>query len=127
MHCSPAVFDLLRHPAILDAVESIIGPEIASNPVQQMHMKPSADAVADESLRLHSNIGMTTWHQDIVALLPDADDTQIVTVWIALTDAFINNGCLVSTPGSHRLGPQVHCTNQTWRRSPMFRRRSSPA
>ena len=34
MHSGPAVFDLLRHPAILDVVESVIGPEIASNPVQ---------------------------------------------------------------------------------------------
>ncbi|MDE0492503.1 MAG: phytanoyl-CoA dioxygenase family protein [Acidimicrobiaceae bacterium] len=112
MHCSPAVFDLLRHPAILDVVESVIGPEIASNPVQQMRMKPSQDTVAHESLRVHSNIGMTTWHQDIVALLPDADDTRIVTVWVALTDAFVDNGCLVSIPGSHRLGPQVHCANE---------------
>lgn len=111
MHCGPAVFDLLRHPAILDVVESVIGPEIASNPVQQVRMKPSQDAVADESLRVHSNVGVTTWHQDIVALLPDADDTQIVTVWIALTDASADNGCLVSIPGSHRLGPQVHCAN----------------
>ena len=112
MHCGPAVFDLLRHPAILDVVESVIGPEIASNPVQQMRMKPSQDTVAHESLRVHSNIGMTTWHQDIVALLPDADDTRIVTVWVALTDAFVDNGCLVSIPGSHRLGPQVHCANE---------------
>ena len=112
MHCGPAVFDLLRHPAILDIVESLIGPEIASNPVQQMRMKPSQDAVADESLRVHSNVGATTWHQDIVALLPDADDTQIVTVWVALTDAFVDNGCLVSIPGSHRLGPQAHCANE---------------
>lgn len=112
MHCGPAVFDLLRHPAILDVVESVIGPEIASNPVQQARMKPSQDAVADESLRVHSNIGVTTWHQDIVALLPDADDTRIVTVWVALTDAFVDNGCLVSIPGSHRLGPQVHCANE---------------
>ena len=111
MHCGPAVFDLLRHPAILDVVESVIGPEIASNPVQQVRMKPSQNAVADESLLAHSNVGVTTWHQDIVALLPDADDTQIVTVWIALTDASADNGCLVSIPGSHRLGPQVHCAN----------------
>ena len=112
MHCGPAVFGLLRHPAILDLVESVIGPEIASNPVQQMRMKPSQDAVADESLRVHSNVGATTWHQDIVALLPDADDTRIVTVWVALSDAFVDNGCLVSIPGSHRLGPQAHCANE---------------
>ncbi|MDE0608142.1 MAG: phytanoyl-CoA dioxygenase family protein [Acidimicrobiaceae bacterium] len=112
MHCGPAVFDLLRHPSILDAVESVIGPEIASNPVQQMRMKPAEAQVVDETLRRHSNVGATTWHQDIVALLPDADDSQIVTVWVALTDALIENGCLVSIPGSHRLGPQVHCANQ---------------
>ena len=47
--------------------------------------------LTDESLRLHSNIGMTTWHQDIVALLPDADDTRIVTVWVPLTDAFVGD------------------------------------
>ena len=34
-HCGPAVFDLLRHASILDLVESVIGSEIASNPVQQ--------------------------------------------------------------------------------------------
>ena len=112
MHCGPAVFDLLRHPAVLDVVESLIGAEIASNPVQQMRMKPSQDRVTDEGLRAHSNIGPTTWHQDIVALLPEADDTRIVTVWLALSDASEQHGCLVSIPGSHRLGPQVHCVNE---------------
>lgn len=111
MHCGPAVFDLLRNPKILDVVESVIGPEIASSPVQQMRMKPPEAVVADEAMRVHSNVGVTTWHQDIVALLPDADDTLIVTVWLALTDASVENGCLVSIPGSHRLGPQVHCAN----------------
>ena len=33
-------------------------------------------------------------------------------MWVALTDAFVDNGCLVSIPGSHRLGPQVHCANE---------------
>ncbi len=111
MHCGPAVFDLLRNEKILDLVESLIGPEISSNPVQQMRMKPPAACVSDPALQVHSNVGRTTWHQDIVALLPDADETTIVTVWVALTDAFVENGCLVSIPGSHQLGPQVHCAN----------------
>jgi len=111
MHCGPAVFDLLRHPLILDAVESLIGPEISASPVQQMRMKPPEESVADDMLKAHSNVGPTTWHQDTVALLPDADDTELVTVWLALTDAFEENGCLVSVPGSHRLGQQIHCVN----------------
>ncbi len=110
IHTGPAVFDLLRHPRILDVVESVIGPEILSNPVQQMRIKPPIAGI-DGDLKVHSNVGSTTWHQDIVALLPEADDTPIVTVWVALSDADETNGCLVSIPGSHRLGPQIHCAN----------------
>ena len=36
----PAVFALLRNQAILDAVESLIGPEIYANPVQHVRIKP---------------------------------------------------------------------------------------
>lgn len=32
MFAHPAAFDLLRHPAILDVVEGILGPEIVSDP-----------------------------------------------------------------------------------------------
>lgn len=118
MHYGPAVFDLLRNRKILDLVESLIGPEISSNPVQQMRMKPPAATVSEPTLQASSNVGQTTWHQDIVALLPDADDTTIVTVWVALTDASVENGCLVSIPGSHRLGHQVHCVNEEFASEP---------
>ena len=110
MNTGPAVFGLLRNPKILDVVECIVGPEIYSSPVQQMRMKPPEITVA-ESLKGHSNVGATTWHQDIVALLPEADDTEQLTVWLAITDATVENGCLVSVPGSHREGPKVHCSN----------------
>ena len=110
MHAGPAVFKLMGHPKILEVVESIIGPEIYSSPVQQMRMKPPVAQVGG-ALKNHSNVGATTWHQDIVALLPEADDTQQLTVWLAITEATIENGCLVSVPGSHREGPKVHCDN----------------
>lgn len=111
MHGGPAVFGLLRNRKILDVVESVIGPEIQSSPVQQMRMKPPDHLVAD-ALKGHSNVGATTWHQDIVALLPEADRTRQVTVWVAITDATKQSGCLVSVPGSHRQGPRVHCANE---------------
>ena len=110
MHAGPAVFALLRHPKILDLVECLIGPEITSSPVQQMRMKPPEKTLG-ASNAVHSNIGATTWHQDIVAILPEADETNQVTVWLAVTEATEKNGCLVSIPGSHRLGPMVHCAN----------------
>ena len=39
-HFGPAVFALLRNERLLDAVESLIGPEITSNPVQHVRIKP---------------------------------------------------------------------------------------
>lgn len=110
-HTGPAVFRLLRNDRILDVVESIIGPEIASSPVQQMRIKPPQKSLSAGSVG-HSGVGMTTWHQDIVAILPEADDTNQLTAWLAVTDATEENGCLVSVPGSHRHGPQVHCPGE---------------
>ena len=109
-HAGPSVFQLLRNPKILDVVECIIGTEIYSSPVQQMRMKSPELSVRGE-LKGHSNVGATAWHQDIVALLPEADRTQQLTVWLAITDATVENGCLVSVPGSHRQGPKAHCAN----------------
>ena len=106
-HFGPAVFGLQRNEKILDVVESIIGAEIASSPVQQMRIKPPQCLVGDDNIT-HSNVGITTWHQDTVAVLPEAKDTEQVTVWVAVTDADTENGCLVSIPGSHLLGDQLH-------------------
>ena len=106
-HFGPALFALQRNSRILDAVESIIGGEIDSSPVQQMRIKPPQDLVGEANAE-HSNIGVTTWHQDTVAVLPEANDTEQVTVWVAVTDADLDNGCLVSIPGSHLEGDHPH-------------------
>ena len=106
-HTGPGVFSLLSNPKILDVVESVIGSEIASSPVQQMRLKPP-QANIDRETVAHSNVGITTWHQDTVAVLPEADNTDQVTVWVAVTDANEVNGCLVSIPGSHKEGAHRH-------------------
>ncbi len=110
MHSGPAVFALLRNEKILDLVESIVGPEIFSSPVQHMRMKPPEKKLAANNA-IHSNVGTTVWHQDICAVLPEADDTEQLTVWVALSEATEENGCLASIPGSHRLGPLPHQSN----------------
>ena len=102
-----ALFHLQRDPHILDLVESLIGSEIASSPVQQMRIKPPQSKIGAANVA-HSNVGVTTWHQDTVAVLPEAVNTRQVTVWVAVTDADRENGCLVSIPGSHREGELAH-------------------
>jgi phytanoyl-CoA hydroxylase len=103
----PALFHLQCNGRLLDVVESLIGPEIASSPVQQMRIKPPQATVGEANVT-HSNVGITTWHQDTVAVLPEAEDTDQITVWVAITDADEENGCLVSIPGSHREGSHPH-------------------
>jgi len=106
-HFAPSLFWLQRNEKILDLVEALIGPEIASSPVQQMRIKPPQSSVGEANVA-HSNVGITTWHQDTVAVLPEAAQTDQLTVWIAVTDADLENGCLVSIAGSHREGEHPH-------------------
>jgi ectoine hydroxylase-related dioxygenase (phytanoyl-CoA dioxygenase family) len=54
-------------------------------------------------------MGATHWHQDNGVVLPVADNTEILTVWMPLRRAGIEHGCLQLVPGSHRRGLMVHC------------------
>lgn len=111
MWVGPAVFRTLRNEKLLNAVESIIGPEIYSNPVQHVRLKPPEHLtpVNEETGRVQ--LGATPWHQDNGVVMPDADDTDMLTVWFPLWDSSAENGCLQVVPRSHRVGLQVHCPN----------------
>lgn len=100
MHFGPAVFDLVTCTQILDVVQSLIGPEITSNPIQHIRIKPPAPALRPGEVRAH--ITQTDWHQDRGVGHEAADQTDMVTVWIAMTDATLENGCLKVLPRSHR-------------------------
>ena len=90
----PAVFNAMTSPDLLDAVESFIGPEIYSNPVQHIRIKvPESRSPRDHLGRV--KFGVTPWHQDCGVVTPDANE---------------ENGCLQVIPGSHR-GEELltHC------------------
>ncbi|MBT5901953.1 MAG: phytanoyl-CoA dioxygenase [Opitutaceae bacterium] len=104
----PAVFNLLRHPHLLDLMEQLIGGEIYSNPIQHARLKlPEARAVRDDQGEILQ--GATQWHQDNGVALPEADATDMITVWLPLWDAPIESGCLEVIPRSHRDGIVDHC------------------
>lgn len=79
--------DLARDPAILDMVEQVLGPDII---LWGCHIfcKPAGDGLE------------TPWHQDghYWPIRPLAT----CTVWVALDDSVVENGCLRVIPGSHR-------------------------
>lgn len=104
-HFGPAVFDMVTNPGLLDLVESLIGPEITSNPIQHVRIKPPERLLHKDEIRAH--VGGTDWHQDRAVALEEADETRMVTVWLAITDATVENGCLQAVPHETELLP--HC------------------
>ncbi len=105
-----AVLNALTAEPLLDAVESLIGPEIYSNPVQHVRIKPP-----EQYLPKNANgepvIGATEWHQDHGVVTEDADETEMITAWFSLTDAAIEQGPLKVVPQSHDSGLLTHCLN----------------
>jgi ectoine hydroxylase-related dioxygenase (phytanoyl-CoA dioxygenase family) len=99
IHIGPAVFAMATHKNILDMVEKLIGPEITSNPIQHVRIKPPQQSVSNSENRAH--VIATDWHQDMGVTLQEADKTEFVTVWLAITDATIENGCLQVAAGNY--------------------------
>lgn len=100
IHLGDATFGLLVHPRLLDAVEDLIGPEIYVNPMHHVRIKPP-EARVHEHLR-NGITAASVWHQDQAAALPEADETDILTVWCPVTDALEAHGCMRVVPGAHR-------------------------
>jgi ectoine hydroxylase-related dioxygenase (phytanoyl-CoA dioxygenase family) len=91
-------YHLMSNPKILNAVESLIGPEIFSNPVY--NTRPKVPGVA---------AGAVPWHQD-KSYWPDANSNPVITVWIPLVDATHENGCLHIIPRTHKKRAITHGT-----------------
>ena len=104
-HFGPAVFDMITCPRLLDLVEDLIGPEITSNPIQHVRLKPPARTLSGSERRAH--VMATDWHQDRAVAHAEGDATTMITVWLAITDAMEENGCLRAIPGTPRMYP--HC------------------
>ena len=90
-HKTAGMYALRTHPALLDAVESVIGPEILAHPQTVLRVKLPEHDPAD-----------VPWHQDDEYLAEEIGDTVILNLWIPLATARRENGCLEVIAGSHR-------------------------
>jgi phytanoyl-CoA hydroxylase len=79
---------MLAHPAIVDALTRLIGPNVKA--MQSMLFIKSEGKPGQP------------WHQD--ELFIPTRDRSLTAAWIALDDANVDNGCLWVLPGSHRAG-----------------------
>ena len=117
IHLGPALFNLLRSPRVLDVIQSLIGPEIYSHPLQLVRLKVPENMVPQSYWDGVTN--RVDWHQDLGVVLSEADHTDMISVWFPMTDATIENGCLVIAPGSHHDGLALHCLPNKSKGKPM--------
>lgn len=95
---SPWMVDLACHPAILDVVEDLIGPNILL----------FRSSVFAKNAR---DPGYVSWHQD--SLYYGQVPNECVTAWVAFTDSNRSNGCVRVLRGTHRGGNLPHEERKT--------------
>ena len=88
-------FNFLKNPKILDLAESLVGSEIVCNPIQHIR------AILPQRL---TDMQPANWHQDAGVCWPEADPYFMLTIWVPIGDATLENGCLEVMPGSHKYG-----------------------
>jgi ectoine hydroxylase-related dioxygenase (phytanoyl-CoA dioxygenase family) len=90
---SPLLQSLSAHPRLLDLCHTLIGPDVRLYWDQAVYKKP------EKPRRF-------PWHQDNGYTF--IEPQQYLTVWLALTDASVDNGCPWVAPRLHRQGTLVH-------------------
>ena len=95
----PGVWALATHPAILDAVVRVAGPDIVLIGTHFFCKYPVADVAGEH---------FVAWHQDVTywGLRP----RKAITAWLAVDDADVENGCMRVIEASHRGGQVEHRT-----------------
>ncbi len=84
---------LARHPRIVGICADLVGPDVNLYWDQAVYKKP------EKPRRF-------PWHQDNGYAF--VEPQQYLTVWLALTDATVENGCPWVVPGLHRHGTLAH-------------------
>ena len=85
--------ELVHHPKILDAVEDVIGPDILC-------------WTTNFFIKEANSPGFVSWHQDSTYWGLEPDD--VITAWVAFTDATPENGYMQVIPGSHKVDQLPH-------------------
>ncbi|MBI4531278.1 MAG: phytanoyl-CoA dioxygenase family protein, partial [Candidatus Latescibacteria bacterium] len=88
---SKEIYELGRHPAILDVAESLVGPELQFNGDYWVRTKLPNETVTT-----------FPWHQDSGYYGDPTESYHLLSLWLSLVDVDEHNGCMQVIPGSHR-------------------------
>ncbi len=104
LHYKPKIYTILRsplalvtNPRALDVVEALIGPDIL--------LYNATYVVKEANTSAH-----VSWHQDLTYWGFDGDAQ--VSMWLALSPATAESGCMRMLPGSHKLGRREHAVTE---------------
>ncbi len=92
------IWDVATSPAVLDAIEAIIGPDIMLLASQFF-------------CKYGEGENFVAWHQDVTYW--GLEPPFAITAWYAVDDSDHDNGCMVVLPGSHLTGIQEHGKSAT--------------
>lgn len=84
---------LVHHPAVLDAIEDAIGPDILC-------------WTTNFFIKEAHSPGFVSWHQDSTYWGLDPD--EVITAWIALSEVTEESGYMQVIPGSHKVDQLPH-------------------
>lgn len=84
---------MVRHPRILDVVEDVLGPNILCWSTN-FFIKEAQD------------LGYVSWHQD--STYWGLEPVDVVTAWVALSEASVASGAMKFLPGSHKFDQITH-------------------
>lgn len=80
--------EICRHPRILDAVETVLGPNLIL-------------VYSSVFIKLPNDVQVVDWHQDN-NYWSSVHGTDVVTLWLAIDDADVGNCAMKVIPGSQR-------------------------
>lgn len=86
-------WELSTHPRLLDCLEQLLGPNIVLKSTRLFY-------------KYGGSASYVGWHQD--GITETLEDGRAPAVWLGLTAATVENGCLRVVPHSHRHGLLQH-------------------
>ncbi|MEZ5413985.1 MAG: phytanoyl-CoA dioxygenase family protein [Opitutaceae bacterium] len=86
------MFDVIAHPKLIGAVSALLGmEEIVASSVYRI--RPKLPSIGR---------GVVPWHQDSGYFAEHCDNSLIITCWVPLVDATVENGCMQILPRTHQ-------------------------
>lgn len=95
----PGMLKVLRHLPLIACIEDLIGPDIMATSIYRIRPKLP-----------YFSRGEVPWHQDAGYMMSHCNNYLVITCWVPIVDATVDNGCLWVIPKGQDKGVIRHYT-----------------